>query len=182
MLICGASFAGLAVARELRGTGARVMVLDRYELGERATSACAAPTAWLQRLDLQGSVRQTCDELRVHTPWTDTRWRLPWSFSTFDYRELCALLWEQSGLPDDAFETAKVDGVTRASERADSGAGGWASQPNGARAPHTVHTDRGELRAPLVVDGLGWRRVLACDAPVQPPRAALTRGLEVAIR
>ena len=179
MLICGASFAGLAVARELRGAGARVMVLDRYELGERATSACAAPTAWLQRLGLEDSVRQTFDELRVHTPWTDTRWPLPWSFSTFDYRELCTLLWEQSGLPDDAFETAKVDGVTRAGGGADGRTGGRASAPNGAGAPHTVHTDRGELRAPLVVDGLGWRRVLARGTPVQPPRAALTRGLEV---
>jgi flavin-dependent dehydrogenase len=179
VLICGASFAGLAVARELRGTGARVMVLDRYEIGERATSACAAPTAWLQRLGLESSVRQTFDELRVHTPWTDTRWPLPWSFSTFDYRELCALLWEQSGLPDDAFETAKVDGIARASGRTDERASGRASQPNGAGAPHTVHTDRGELRAPLVLDGLGWRRVLARGTPVQPPRAALTRGLEV---
>src|ERR1700735_111637 len=110
VLICGGSFAGLAVARELRSSGAEVMVIDRYELGERATSACAAPTAWLEQLDLQGSLRQTFDELRLHTPWTDTRWTLPWSFSTFDYRELCALLWEQTGLPADAYETAKVDG------------------------------------------------------------------------
>ena len=29
VLICGASFAGLAVARELRSTGARVLVLVR---------------------------------------------------------------------------------------------------------------------------------------------------------
>jgi glycine/D-amino acid oxidase-like deaminating enzyme len=44
VLICGASFAGLAVARELAGSGADVLVLDRYEVGERATSAYAAPT------------------------------------------------------------------------------------------------------------------------------------------
>ena len=30
VLICGASFAGLAVARELAATGARVLVVDRY--------------------------------------------------------------------------------------------------------------------------------------------------------
>ena len=48
VLICGASFAGLALARELRATGARILVLDRYEIGERQTSACAAPTAWLE--------------------------------------------------------------------------------------------------------------------------------------
>ena len=37
VLVCGASFAGLAVARELAGSGARVVLLDRYEIGERAT-------------------------------------------------------------------------------------------------------------------------------------------------
>ena len=52
VLVCGASFAGLAVARELADTGARVMVLDRYEIGERQTSACGIPTVWLEALGL----------------------------------------------------------------------------------------------------------------------------------
>ena len=47
VLVCGASFAGLAVARELAGRGAAVLVIDRYEIGERQTSACAMPTVWL---------------------------------------------------------------------------------------------------------------------------------------
>jgi len=42
----------------------------------------------------------------------------------------------------------------------------------------TVSTDRGEVSAPLVVDALGWRRVLA-SAGYQPPDAPLSRGLEV---
>src|SRR2546423_8778551 len=92
VLICGASFAGLAVARELRGSGARVLVLDRYEVGERQTAACAAPTRWLENLGLQESIRQTFADLLIHTPSRDFRWRLPWTFSTFDYRTLCALL------------------------------------------------------------------------------------------
>src|SRR3954452_11536831 len=74
ILICGASFAGLAVARELRATGARVLVLDRYEIGERQTSACAAPTEWLLNLGLSGSIRQTFSSLLVHTPGTTARW------------------------------------------------------------------------------------------------------------
>jgi menaquinone-9 beta-reductase len=160
VLICGGSFAGLAVARELRSCGAKVLMIDRYELGERQTSACAMPTLWLDGLSLRGSLRQTFDELLLHTPLTSARWALPWSFSTFDYRELCALMWEQTGLPDDAYETAKVDGITR-------------------DALHTVHTDRGDIRAPLVIDCLGWRRVLASGPSIQPPRAPLTRGLEV---
>jgi flavin-dependent dehydrogenase len=154
VLICGASFAGLAVARELAGSGARVMVIDRYEIGERQTSACAAPTMWLERLGLEGSIRQTFHELLVHTPHGTARPRLPWSLSTFDYRELCSLLAAQG---DFEFETAKVDG----------------------RSGTTVHTDRGDLSAPLVVDALGWRRVLSGDPVYQPPDAPLSRGLEV---
>src|SRR3954464_12124189 len=161
VLICGASFAGLAVARELRSTRAKVLVLDRYEIGERQTSACAAPTEWLRTLGLEPSIRQTFGSLVVHTPRAEGRWPLPWTCSTFDYRELCTLLWAQRG-PATAFETAKVEG------RGDGGAGTVA-----------VTTGRGVLRAPLVVDALGWRRVLGSGANVQPPNARLSRGLEV---
>ncbi|MEA2297136.1 MAG: hypothetical protein QOF77_72 [Solirubrobacteraceae bacterium] len=158
VLICGASFAGLAAARELEGSGAEVLIVDRYEIGERQTSACAAPTEWLENLDLTGSIRQTFDELVIHTRHDSFRYRLPWTFSTFDYRELCSLLRDQS--PSAEFETAKVESIVP-----------------GRR--HVVSTDRGELRAPLVVDGLGWRRVLAPASGVQPPEARLSRGLEV---
>src|SRR6185503_12500056 len=63
VVICGASFGGLAVARELAGSGARVMMVDRYEVGEKQTSACAAPTMWLEALGLQRSIQQTFGEL-----------------------------------------------------------------------------------------------------------------------
>ncbi len=49
VLICGASFAGLAVARELAGSGADVLIIDRYEIGERQTSACGIPTSGWKR-------------------------------------------------------------------------------------------------------------------------------------
>src|SRR5918992_1511929 len=68
VLVCGASFAGLAVARELAGSGARVIVVDRYEIGERQTSACGIPTEWLRVLGLMGSHRQTFGRLVIHTP------------------------------------------------------------------------------------------------------------------
>jgi flavin-dependent dehydrogenase len=58
VIVCGASFAGLTVARQLAGSGARVVVLDRYEIGERQTSACGIPTAWLEAMGLEGSKRQ----------------------------------------------------------------------------------------------------------------------------
>jgi flavin-dependent dehydrogenase len=155
VLICGASFAGLAVARELRASGARVMVVDRYEIGERQTSACAAPTALLRHMGLGESILQTFGELVVHTPQLSRRWALPFTFSTFDYRELCRLLWEQCG--DAEFDVAKVHD----------------------RTGDVVRTDRGDLSAPLIVDALGWRRVLSTRAAIQPPEATLSRGLEV---
>jgi flavin-dependent dehydrogenase len=152
VLICGASFAGLALARELAGSGADVLIVDRYEIGERATSACAAPTPWLQAMGVERAIRQDIPCMAFHTPHGSARFRLPWSWSSFDYRELCRALFEQT---DARFEIAKVEG----------------------RTGRTVHTDRGDLSAPYIVDALGWRRVLA--EHYQPPEAPLSRGLEV---
>ena len=41
VLICGASFAGLAVARELAGSGASILLVDRYQIGERGALPAA---------------------------------------------------------------------------------------------------------------------------------------------
>ena len=81
VLICGASFAGLAVARELAGSGADVLVIDRYEIGERQTSACAAPTPWLHAMGVAGSIRQELPYMAFPTPHGSARYRLPWSWS-----------------------------------------------------------------------------------------------------
>jgi menaquinone-9 beta-reductase len=156
VVICGASFAGLAVARELALGDDRpdVLVLDRYEIGERQTSACAVPTPWMAAMGVEGAARQELPGMSFSTPHGRARYRLPWSWTAFDYRTLCELLWEQCG--DARFETAVVRG----------------------RTGDVVHTDRGDVTAPLLVDAAGWRRVLA-DPHVQPPEAALSRGLEV---
>jgi digeranylgeranylglycerophospholipid reductase len=154
VLVCGASFAGLAVARELAGSGADVLVVDRYEIGERATSACAAPTPWLHAMGVSAAIRSELPYMRFTTPHGTVRFRLPWSWSAFDYRELCRLLHAQA---DARFETAVVHG----------------------RAEGGVRTDRGVLRSRLVVDALGWRRVLGAGGVYQPPEAPLSRGLEV---
>jgi flavin-dependent dehydrogenase len=171
VLICGASFAGLAIARELTGLGASVMVLDRYEIGDRQTSACGVPTEWLRVLGLMDAELQRFDSLVIHTPHGDSRYRLPWSLSTFDYRHLCELMWRDC---DATFETAKVNG------RAASPDAGWTNGDDSGRGGAiAVDTDRGVLSAPLVVDALGWRRVLASNDGYQPPDAPLSRGLEV---
>jgi flavin-dependent dehydrogenase len=154
VLVCGASFAGLAVARELAGSGADVLVLDRYEIGERATSACAIPTPWIARMGIGSAARQELECMAFHTPHGSARHRLPWSWTAVDYRATCEALWEQC---DARFEPAAVQG----------------------RSGETVHTDRGEVTAPLIVDALGWRRVLGPGENVQPPDAPISRGLEV---
>jgi flavin-dependent dehydrogenase len=156
VVICGASFAGLAVARELAATGADVLVLDRYAIGERATSACAVPTPWIAAMGVQDAARQELPGMSFTTTGgTRVRYRLPWTWTAFDYRSLCELLWAQAG-PTARFATAVVSGHTG----------------------DTVHTDRGDVTAPLLVDAAGWRRVLT-DPHVQPPEATLSRGLEV---
>jgi flavin-dependent dehydrogenase len=154
VVICGASFAGLAVARELRASRARVLVLDRYEIGEKQTSACCAPTEWIENLGLERAIKQTFDRMVMHTLGASVYWMLPFTFSTFDYRTLCEAMWEQCGGAE--FDTATVHG----------------------RTGSTIHTDRGDVTGDLLVDALGWRRVLG-DGTIQPPEATLSRGLEV---
>jgi flavin-dependent dehydrogenase len=106
-------------------------------------------------MSVSESIKQTFEDLVIHTPHTSVRMHLPWTFSTFDYRSLCALLFEHC---DVEFETATVEG----------------------RTGPVVNTDRGDLTAPLIVDALGWRRVLApAHNGYQPPDAPLSRGLEV---
>ncbi len=159
VVICGASFGGLAVARELAGSGADVLVLDRYEIGARATSACGIPTEWLRALDMIEIEVQRFGELVVNTPGRRTILDLPYTFSTFNYDEMCEALWRDC---DASFEIAAVEG-----------------RAPGENGKVTVETDRGPVSAPLVVDALGWRRILAGDDGFQPTDAPLTRGLEV---
>jgi menaquinone-9 beta-reductase len=170
VLICGASFAGLAVARELAGSSSSVLLVDRYEIGERATSACAAPTPWLHAMGAAEAINQEIPHMRFTTPHGSVRYRLPWSWSSFDYRRLCAVLYEQC---DARFRTAKVESARHVPTR---GADG--STVADRDEPIAVETDRGTIHSRLVVDALGWRRVLGARG-YQPPQAPLSRGLEV---
>src|SRR3954462_12978449 len=105
------------------------------------------------------------------TPRGSVRHRLPWSWSSFDYPTLCRELWAQC---DARFEIAKVEGRR---ERRDVALRSKSAET--APGDIAVTTDRGTLTAPLVVDALGWRRVLGAGPVVQPPQAPISRGLEV---
>ena len=136
--------------------GARVLMLDRYEIGERQTSACAAPTAWLDVLGLRLDP-QTFDP-RSCTPPHDRA--LPAAVDLLDIR-----------LPG-ALRAARRAERRRVRDRKVEGA-------RGPGQPGASTSDRPRrVSAPLVVDALGWRRVLGRDG-YQPPDAPLSRGLEV---
>src|SRR5436190_536311 len=101
-------------------------VLDRVErIGFDVFGHRASPPPWLWAMGVEDSIRQEIPCMRFTTPKGSVRYRLPWSWSAFDYRELCRLLFAQS---DARFETAKVDGR---GEAAGDGA-------------ITVQTDRGD--------------------------------------
>ena len=161
VLICGASFAGLAVARELAGSGAR-------RAGGRPLRDRRAPDLRVRRARPSGwttsgsgtSIRQTFDELVIHTPRahrrTAGRCRGRSRRSTTASSARC---WA-SRRPTCTFETAKVDG------------------PRGT-GPHRAHRPRrpdraADRRRPRLAPGAARR-----DARIQPPDARLSRGLEV---
>ena len=158
VLICGASFAGLAVARELAGSGADVLIVDRYEIGERQTSACGIPTEWLEQLGLMGAERQRFDTLVIHTPHGDARYRLPWTFSTFDYREMCGLLWEQCDAP------LRDRQGRRPRRRRPTATGRSRSRPTAARSPRRWSSTRSAGAA-------CWPSATASSRPTRRSRA-----------
>lgn len=88
VIIAGASFAGLAVARAL-STRSGVLLVDRQPLGEGVTSACAAPVGTVRLMGAQTSIIQIHTSLVIHTPAGSTTWALPEPFCTFDYSRFC---------------------------------------------------------------------------------------------
>jgi flavin-dependent dehydrogenase len=129
-IVVGASFAGLAVARQLRG---RVLLIDRNEIGAVQTSACGTPL-WVPRaLGVASSVLQVHDRLNIRTPKRIISYDLSAvPFCTFDYKAFCQGLFAQTRVQ---FLRAGVTGWT-----------------DGA-----VTTTDGRFTAPVVVDCSGWR-------------------------
>ena len=140
-IVVGASFAGLAVARQLHGN---VLLLDRNEVGAVQTSACGTPLWVPESLGVSSSVLQVHDRLVIRTPTRTVRYDLSSvPFCTFDYRAFCQGLLAQCGA---RFLRTSVSGIQ---DRA-------------------VVTGEGRFTAPVVVDASGWRRVLTGGAPHQP--------------
>jgi len=151
-IVVGASFAGLAVARHLRG---RVLLLDRNEVGAMQTSACGTPLWVPEALGVASSVLQIHDRLTVragaHTITYDLS-AVP--FCTFDYKVFCQGLLAQC--------TAR-----------------FLRTPVIEIAAGRIRTGEGTFSAPIVVDCSGWRGVLVNGpAGAQTARGRHTFGLE----
>src|SRR3990172_12286855 len=133
VIIVGASFAGLAVARQLRGD---VLLLDRNEVGAVQTSACGTPLWVPQILGLERSVLQVHTKAVIHAPTRTIVFDVSDApYCTFDYGAFCQGLLEQSRA---RFLRAAVRGF------------------HGER----VETTEGSLDRKSVVDCSGWRAVL----------------------
>jgi flavin-dependent dehydrogenase len=151
-IVVGGSFAGLAVARQLRG---RALLLDRNDVGAVQTSACGTPLWVPEALGVAGSVLQVHERLTVRTGSHAITYDLSdVPFCTFDYEAFCRGLLAQC---DVRFVKAAVtevrDGV--------------------------VVTGQGAFHAPVVVDCSGWRGVLVNgSAGARPETGAYTFGLE----
>lgn len=153
-IVAGASFAGLAAAVELAGAG-RVLLLDKDEIGDNQTSACATPVAVLEQLQLLQTVEQVHDELVVHLPDGAVHpYPLQFPYATFDYRRLCELL---AARTDATFLRTRVRSMQG----------------------EQVVTAAGAFHAPVVIDASGWRSALGSSIrPGLVRESARSIGLE----
>ncbi|HUM15034.1 MAG TPA: NAD(P)/FAD-dependent oxidoreductase [Candidatus Nitrosotalea sp.] len=142
-IVVGASFGGLAVARQLRG---EVLLLDRNEVGSVQTSACGTPLWVPVNLGVRDSVLQVHDWLEVRTPTRTVRYDLSSvPFCTFDYRAFCEGLLAQCRV---RFLRTSVLGIQ-----------------DGA-----VVTGEGRFTARIIVDCSGWRRAITGGTAFEPGR------------
>ncbi len=152
VIIAGGSFAGLAVATQLRGW--RVLILDRKPIGTGQTSACGTILPVLEHWHAEASVLQVHHSLFLHTADRDIEFKSPYPWCTFDYARLCHTLLGQTGAE---VCQAAVTGLTG----------------------RIVHTTAGDFEGRCLVDASGWRAALA--SALQPGFAhqgVMSFGLE----
>ena len=150
-IVVGASFGGLAVARQLQG---EILLLDRNEVGSVQTSACGTPLWVPEALGVSASVLQVHERLEIRTPTRTVRYDLSAvPFCTFDYRAFCEGLLAQCRA---RFLRTSVTGIEDG----------------------TVVTTAGRFTAPVIVDCSGWRRALVGSADAEPARRHHSFGLE----
>ncbi len=154
-VVVGASFAGLAAASQLDGAGT-VLLVDRQPVGAGESSACGTLLAVLERLDAGDALEQVHPELVINVAGRKVDLRPSHPFATFDYRTVCEILAARLGRVEVA--VAHFGGI------------------NGDGA---LLLDGNRVRAGVVIDASGWRRVVAASLGAgPPPRAHLSTGVE----
>jgi digeranylgeranylglycerophospholipid reductase len=133
-VIVGGSFAGLAVASELKDY--KVLLIDRKPIGTKRTSACGTVHSFAKQIGCEESILQVFSEGAAYTPWADIFVKLAEPFCTFDYYKFCNAL-KESGNFD--FLIANARGVEKSK----------------------VITSKGSFKGKAIVDCSGWQAVLA---------------------
>lgn len=133
-IIAGASFAGLAVARHLKGN---ILLIDRKaEIGDGQTSTCCVHHHFVKKLDCEDAVLQKIDAVILHVDARNVVYRLNFPFATIDYKKFCQLFFKNSQVK---FLSAKILGLEK----------------------NKVLTDKGGFESGCIVDSTGWQAVLA---------------------
>ena len=155
VIIVGASFAGLAVAAQLRGK--RVLLVDRKPIGTGQASTCGTTVGTLEALGLEEAVLQVHQQIVVHTPGRTFVYPLPEPYCTFDYAVLCQRLREQGDAELLRAAALRIEG-------------------------QVVHTSRGAFAGELIVDASGWRAVFGSQLAAGLTRAdRLNFGIETEV-
>ncbi|MDP3047369.1 MAG: NAD(P)/FAD-dependent oxidoreductase [Chloroflexota bacterium] len=153
VIIAGASFAGLAVASQLRGA---TILLDRQPIGAGQTSTCAMPLGVAMEWGCQDAIQQVHHAFYIHTGSCTFRYSLYYPFCTVDYAAFCRTLFSRCRAE---FRQAAVTGVEGDS----------------------VVTGQGSFQGRFLVDASGWRAALEDPRTPHRHRTGLSFGLETLV-
>lgn len=133
VVIVGGSFAGLAVAMQLRGH--RALIVDQYPIGSHQMSACGTPLTTARAVGAEASILEAHADLVLHTGARTIRFPLRDPYVTFDYQAFCQAMAAQT---DAEIRLTRVIGV----------------------AANRVETAHGPVTGRFVVNASGWRSLL----------------------
>lgn len=151
VIIVGGSFAGLAVAMQLRGQ--RVLIADQYPIGSHQMSACGTPLTTTRAVGAEASILDVHADLMLHAAKKVIRFPLRDPYVTFDYAVFCQAMLAQT---DAEVWQARVTDVTA----------------------QGVETTQGPATGKFVVNASGWRSLPQGSDAGNRPDQSLGYGLE----
>jgi len=151
-IIAGASFAGLVVARTLKGN---ILLIDgKREIGASQKSTCCTYYHIIKKLGCEDSILQVIDTGILHIGSKNITSRLYYPLATFDYKKFCQILYEKSNTQ---FLSTKVRGLKG----------------------DKVITDKGNFQSECIIDATGWQAILASSVRKDfVPKSGKSFGIE----